>query len=129
MSERSRTLVRQYGWWLSGIVIGLGGANLVAGHMMWALTVGAAGGSIGAIAAVAEARPNRADVIRDERSNFIWTQSLSRWILVLLFVVPAVLTGVAMIAGHRQIPIGLVFLYLLVCIIVIALGFGINGRR
>jgi len=68
-------------------------------------------------------------VIRHERSNFIWTQSLSRWILVLLFVVPAVLTGVAMIAGHRQIPIGLVFLYLLVCIIVIALGFGINGRR
>ncbi len=128
MSERSRKLVRQYGWWLSGIVIGLGATNLLAGHMMWALTVGAAGGSIGAIA-VAEARQSRAGVIRDERSNFMWTQSLSRWILVLLFVVPAVLTGVATIAGHRQIPTGLVFLYLLVCIIVIALGFGINGRR
>lgn len=110
------------------MVIGLAAANLVAGRMMWTLTVGIVAGSLGAIVA-AEAHPSRGNVVRDERSNFLWAQSVTRLLFVLLFLVPTVLAAAATVAGRRVIPTGFVFLYLLACIIVIAVGFAVNGRR
>lgn len=118
----------QYRWWALGMVIGLATANFVVGRMMWTLTVGIVAGSLGAIVA-AEARTSRENVVRDERSSFLWTQSVTRLLFVLLFLVPAVLTAAVTMAGRRVIPTGFVFLYLLACIIVIAVGFTINGRH
>lgn len=128
MGRRFLYVMFEYRWWALGMVIGLTAANLVAGRMMWTLTVGIVAGSFGAIVA-AEASHSRGNVVRDERSNFLWTQSVTRLLFVLLFLIPAVLAVAATVAGRRLIPTSFVFLYLLACVIVIAVGFAVNSRR